>query len=91
MNDLTSLKNEKKNIKIIFKELNQNFLNYFKKLNKKENIEQLKNKNINKNFFFFLNFILKKNFFFLKKNKIYNKSKFARNKQTYRTGVFLCI
>nr|NP_039490.1 unnamed protein product [Paramecium aurelia]P15614.1 RecName: Full=Uncharacterized mitochondrial protein ORF13 [Paramecium tetraurelia]CAA34057.1 unnamed protein product [Paramecium aurelia] len=29
--------------------------------------------------------------FFAKKNYLYNKGKFSRNKQTYRTGVYLCI
>jgi hypothetical protein len=30
-------------------------------------------------------------FFFFRKNNLYNKGKFSRNRQTYRTGVFLCI
>lgn len=30
-------------------------------------------------------------FHFLRKNIIYNKSRYSRNKQTYRTGVFFCI
>lgn len=29
--------------------------------------------------------------FFTKKNYLYNKGKFSRNRQTYRTGVYLCI
>lgn len=29
--------------------------------------------------------------FFSKKNYLYNKGKFSRNRQTYRTGVYLCI
>lgn len=29
--------------------------------------------------------------FFAKKNYLYNKGKFSRNRQTYRTGVYLCI
>jgi len=29
--------------------------------------------------------------FFCKKNYLYNKGKFSRNRQTYRTGVYLCI
>lgn len=43
--------------------------------------------------FYFVNKInidfFKINFFRL--NKLYNKGKFSRNRQTYRTGVFLCI
>lgn len=29
--------------------------------------------------------------FFTKKNYLYNKGKFSRNRQTYKTGVYLCI
>jgi hypothetical protein len=32
-----------------------------------------------------------KKFFFLRNNEIYNKSRYSRNRQTYRTGVFWCI
>ncbi len=31
------------------------------------------------------------NVMFIKLNKIYNKGKFARNKQIYRTGVIWCL
>lgn len=32
-----------------------------------------------------------KKFFFMRNNEIYNKSRYSRNRQTYRTGVFWCI
>ena len=31
------------------------------------------------------------NFLFLRKNKIFNKSRYSRNRQFYRTGVYWCI
>lgn len=31
------------------------------------------------------------NIFFLRKNKVFNKSRYSRNRQTYRTGFYLCI
>ena len=36
-------------------------------------------------------FSKKKKFFFLRNNEIYNKSRYSRNRQTYKTGVFWCI
>lgn len=36
-------------------------------------------------------FTKNKKFFFLRNNEIYNKSRYSRNKQTYKTGVFWCI
>ena len=42
--------------------------------------------------YLFNNFFTKsKNFFFLRNNEIYNKSRYSRNRQTYKTGVFWCI
>jgi hypothetical protein len=40
-----------------------------------------------------LNFldISKNNFFFLRKNRVFNKGRYSRNRQTYRTGVYLCF
>lgn len=31
------------------------------------------------------------NFFFLRKNRIFNKSRYSRNRQLYRTGVYWCL
>ena len=31
------------------------------------------------------------NFFFLRKNKIFNKGRYSRNRQTYRTGFYWCL
>lgn len=36
-------------------------------------------------------FSANKKFFFLRNNEIFNKSRYSRNRQTYRTGVFWCI
>jgi hypothetical protein len=33
-------------------------------------------------------FTKNKNFYFLRNNEIYNKSRYSRNRQTYKTGVF---
>lgn len=45
------------------------------------------------NYLFLTNNFFTKNhkFFFLRNNEIYNKSRYSRNRQTYRTGVFWCI
>lgn len=32
-----------------------------------------------------------KKFFFMRNSEIFNKSRYSRNRQTYRTGVFWCI
>lgn len=38
------------------------------------------------------NFSFKKNiFFFLRKQKLFNKGRFSRNRQTYRTGAYWCL
>ncbi len=44
-------------------------------------------------YLFLLNNFFSKNkkFFFLRNNEIYNKSRYSRNRQTYKTGVFWCI
>lgn len=31
------------------------------------------------------------NFFFLRKNRIFNKSRYSRNRQLYRTGFYWCL
>lgn len=49
---------------------------------KKKEANALNNENLKISFDFF---------FFFRKNNLYNKGKFSRNRQTYRTGVFLCI
>jgi hypothetical protein len=45
------------------------------------------------NYLFLFNsfFSVNKKFFFLRNNEIFNKSRYSRNRQTYRTGVFWCI
>ena len=30
-------------------------------------------------------------FFFIRKNRIFNKGRYSRNRQTYRTGVYWCL
>lgn len=49
------------------------------------------NKVENKSNFDFLIPLNNCSIFFSKKNYLYNKGKFSRNRQTYRTGVYLCI
>lgn len=44
--------------------------------------------NFSKNFLIYLNNC---SVYFSKKNYLYNKGKFSRNRQTYKTGVYLCI
>ena len=51
-------------------------------------VEAEEAKDLNSNFVLPLNNV---SVFFSKKNYLYNKGKFSRNRQTYRTGVYLCI
>lgn len=72
----------KKTINLNFQ---KNNLDYNLVLDSKLNINLF-----SENFFLIKIFFLKK-LNLIRKNKIYNKSRFSRNKQLYRTGVFLCI
>jgi hypothetical protein len=35
--------------------------------------------------------VVKSNILFLRKNKVFNKSRYSRNRQTYRTGAYWCL
>jgi hypothetical protein len=64
-------------------------LNY--KIKKIENNQNITNYNYN---FFLKNFLNTKNnltCFFLRKSKFFNKGRYSRNRQIYRTGVYLCF
>lgn len=37
------------------------------------------------------NIVLKNKIYFLRKNKLFGKSRYSRNRQTYRTGVYWCL
>ena len=77
-----------------------NYLSYFFNYFFKENIffKNIFIKNININYynFFLMKFLKNKgleNFlvFFLRKNRIFNKSRYSRNRQNFRTGVYWCL
>jgi len=38
-----------------------------------------------------LNNLSEYQFFYLRKNKVYNKGRYSRNRQNYRTGVYMCL
>lgn len=63
------------------KNLSQNFKINFSETSTNKYI------NISNNFNKRSNFI----FFFLRKNKIFNKGRYSRNRQTYRTGFYWCL
>ena len=76
---------------------NKSFL-FFKNIKIKNNFfENIKNNlpirffesSLNKfvNFYNFKNY----NFYYLRKNKIFNKGRYSRNRQLYRTGVYWCL
>lgn len=54
------------------------------------NKDFIDNKNTHNDINFLIN-LDNSSIFFLKKNYLYNKGKFSRNRQTYKTGVYLCI
>lgn len=75
-----------------FKKLNDKLFNVNPKLLKFWKInfsESSTNKHINltNNFLKRSNFV----FFYLRKNKIFNKGRYSRNRQTYRTGFYWCL
>lgn len=74
-NTLIFLRNYNKNL-IIFKKLN----NYFIKFNNYFIMKFLKNYDINKF-----------QIFFLRKNRTFNKGRYSRNRQNFRTGVYWCL
>lgn len=61
---------------------------FFKKL-KKVYCIRFSESSINK--FLLLPELKKYNFYFLRKNRIFNKSRYSRNRQLYRTGVYWCL
>lgn len=68
--------------------LNNKILKYASMFNA-ENKNKLQNMENSKYVFLINSFFTKnKKFFFLRNNEIYNKSRYSRNRQTYRTGVF---
>ena len=51
----------------------------------------IKNQSTTFSKFFDLDFNKDKTVLFLRKNKIFNKGRYSRNRQLYRTGVYLCV
>ena len=99
LNSLNSVSNFNKNLNIFFgdlvfnfKLLNRRLLNLNKNLSKSLKInfsESSTNKHISLE-----NNLLKRSnysFFFLRKIKIFNKGRYSRNRQTYRTGFYWCL
>lgn len=70
-----------------FKKINFN-REFFKNVYKNSPI-RFSNSSMNKyiNFYNLTNY----NFFYLRKNKIFNKGRYSRNRQLYRTGVYWCL
>lgn len=67
---------------IFFKNSYKEFVNYFWPV-------KFENSNFNK--FIDLNFNKNNIVLFLRKNKIFNKGRYSRNRQLYRTGVYMCL
>ena len=84
-------KNFKNNFKFEnLKKIKFHFNNFFQNKIKFNNENTLKiiNKNYDLDLF---NNKSKIKIFFLRKNKIFNKGRYSRNRQIYRTGVYLCL
>lgn len=67
---------------------------FFKKYNFNNLIKSvyyIKYNNSSVNKFIELNKLNNYNFFFLRKTRIFNKSRYSRNRQLYRTGVYWCL
>ena len=99
-------KSYNKNYTILLKTINNKkyksvfFLKFFNLYNYKfvkSNLPLLANKfkirysDSSMNKYISLNNISVYNFFFLRKNRIFNKSRYSRNRQLYRTGVYWCL
>lgn len=70
------------------KNITSPFLSFTKKIKKHGNTFPINNVRFTSNLITLENFFIKySNIFFLKNNKLYNKGRYSRNKQTYRTGV----
>jgi len=63
--------------------------NFFLKIIKKNILKE----HFNKKFKFFTRNILEKNLncMYIRKNKFFNKGRYSRNRQIYRTGVYICF
>lgn len=61
----------------------------FKKLN--ANYYPIRFSESSTNKFIELNKLSDYSFFFIRKNRIFNKGRYSRNRQTYRTGVYWCL
>lgn len=61
----------------------------FKKLNNSYYPVRFNESSTNK--FIELNKLSDYSFFFIRKNRIFNKGRYSRNRQTYRTGVYWCL
>nr|YP_010632215.1 ymf67 [Cryptocaryon irritans]WBP62331.1 ymf67 [Cryptocaryon irritans] len=71
-----------------------NYYNYWNKKNSDfSNFEHLNIKVYNTyiNKFFSMESLNKFNIFFLRKNRIFNKGRYSRNRQNYRTGFYWCL
>lgn len=83
----------KKYINIFFVKLNNLYNFKFKKINLPIFINNFKirysDSSLNK--YISLKNLNGFNFFFLRKNRIFNKSRYSRNRQLYRTGVYWCL
>jgi hypothetical protein len=55
-----------------------------------DNIKNFSTKIVINNFFQ-KNFKNKTKLFFIRKQKVFNKGRYSRNRQNYRTGVYWCI
>nr|YP_004841739.1 Ymf67 [Ichthyophthirius multifiliis]AEL89281.1 Ymf67 [Ichthyophthirius multifiliis] len=77
--------NKKLLYKVLFFKINNRFKIF---LNKNYNI-QFSPSNILK--YLDKNWIGNINFLYIRKNKVFNKGRYSRNRQTYRTGIYLCL
>lgn len=67
---------------------------FFKKFNntiKHELVDSIKFSDSSMNKYISYRNLKKFNFFFLRKNRIFNKSRYSRNRQLYRTGFYWCL
>lgn len=89
-----TVNNQRSNYNGCVNKLHKVNINYIKN-NFKLNINDCSNVNYVNNYrYFFKNFLNYKNnytCFFLRKSKFFNKGRYSRNRQIYRTGVYLCF
>jgi hypothetical protein len=78
-------------ISFLFDKSSLNIIKFNAKINAKKNKAVIKFNESSTNKFIELTKLSDYCFFYIRKNRIFNKGRYSRNRQTYRTGVYWCL